>query len=122
MICFSARAPATFAALAALCAALVFSAGALAGGRSEFDRYLKENELVLPNAVDYRAFDDACAARGLLHSDNFLKDEGIKIHGSGDGRYLLRADLLRACGKECNPREGLGELLTDLAEFNISNR
>ena len=102
--------------------ALAFAAGAHARERTALDKYLDFNDLELPNAVNYGEFESACVKRGMLGLAAFLESVNVEVQGEGDGSYLLRADLLRACGDECNPREGLGEVLADIAVYRISNR
>ncbi|MGI9337159.1 MAG: hypothetical protein ACR2P4_01430 [Gammaproteobacteria bacterium] len=113
-------------------ALLTFSAALILGGcggqvasggqAGAFDEYLTANNLLLPNTIDFDDFDEACRRRGLLHSADYLESIGITIQGSGDGRYLSGKALLHACGEQCSPNEGLGDLLSDLTTYNITNR
>lgn len=93
-----------------------------AGGKNAFDDYLAAHNLVLPKTIRFDDFDDACRRRGLLKSAEYLASIGITIHGSGDGRYLSGNALRRACGGECTPAEGLGDVLADLTTYNITDR
>lgn len=95
------------------------------GGKAQagaFDKYLRANNLILPQTIRYNDFDDACRRRGLLKSTEYLTSIGITIHGNGDDRYISGNDLLKACGEQCTPAEGLGDLLSDLTTYNITNR
>ena len=108
------------AAVLVMAAALGACGGQAAGGA--FGKYLTANNLTLPNAIDYDDFDEACRRRGLLKTADYLESVGVEIQGGGSARYLRRLDILRACGEECTPKEGLGEILTDLAVYKISDR
>ena len=58
---------------------------------------------------------------GMVEVDEFLSASNIPIKGDGDGRYLLRADLLRACGESCTGDEGLAKFCGRKPSINKKN-
>lgn len=81
------------------------------GGKTHFEKSLAVRGRTLPNTVSYDDFYHTAYNMGMIEVDEFLSTNNILIKGDGDGRYLLRADLLRACGESCTGDEGLGKIL-----------
>ena len=90
--------------------------------KTHFEDSLRVRNRMLPNTIDYDDFYKTSFSMGMIGVDEFLSTNNIKIHGSGDSRYLLRADLLRACGQECTGDEGLGKILWTLTIYKQDNR
>ena len=89
------------------------SAGGDDSGRG-FLRRLEGRGLTLPEVVSFSEFAAASRGMGVTDPEGFLASMGVSVRGAAGGRWISRADLLRACGGGCNPREGLGELLIKL--------
>ena len=81
------------------------------GVKTHFEESLAVRERTLPNTIDYDDFYRTAYNMGMTEVDEFLIANNILIKGGDDGRYLLRADLLRACGDSCTGDEGLGKIL-----------
>ncbi|WOV91025.1 MAG: hypothetical protein R1F54_11030 [Candidatus Zeuxoniibacter abyssi] len=81
------------------------------GVKTHFEKSLAVRGRTLPNTVNYDDFYRTAYNMGMVEVDEFLSASNIPIKGDGDGRYLLRADLLRACGESCTGDEGLGKIL-----------
>ena len=98
--------------------------GAGAGGDGsgrEFLRELQGRGLTLPSQVSLSDFSAAARGMAITEPEAFLESVGVPVRGEGSGRWVARADLLRACGAECNRREGLGELLVKFSVVWIRN-
>ena len=99
-------------------------AGTLAGcagdagpaAASEFERMLRSEHRQLADIIGYDEFAAACRKALLLDHQEFLAAHAVTVHGSGGGRYLEGRELLAACGAQCSPEHGLGQIL---AEFLI---
>lgn len=91
------------------------SCGGGFGGAAEFHRSLEREGLALPTSVRLDEFRATCARISVTDPDALLEELAVPVRGRGDGRHLVVADLLGACGPECDPGEGLGELIRRFA-------
>lgn len=90
-------------------------AGADGGGDGGYLRALQGRGLTLPQHIPLADFNAAARGLGITEPAEFLSSMGVPVRGAGAGRWLARADLLRACGPDCSRRDGLGELLLKFA-------
>ena len=97
-------------------------AGDTAASGRGFLLELQVRGLTLPTRVPLSDFSAAALAMGVTDPEGFLKSLQTPIRGEGSFRWLARADLLRACGAECNRIEGLGELLVKLSVVWVRNK
>ena len=104
-------------ALAAALTAALSGCGGAGGDPSgrAFLRGLQDRGLTLPSQIQLDDFHAAARRLGVTDPVDFLESMGVPVRGGGGDRWLARADLLRACGPDCNRREGLGELLAKFA-------
>ncbi|MDM5147029.1 hypothetical protein NQX30_01330 [Candidatus Persebacteraceae bacterium Df01] len=72
---------------------------------------MKINNVALPNTINY---DDFAAAVSF-------EEMQVPMTEEANDRYLRHADSLKACGSDCTPNHGLGELLTSLVVRKHSN-
>ena len=104
--------------------AIALAAAALAGCAgdprpttgSAFEQMLRAERKQLAAIIDYGEFVAVCTRALLLDHQEFLAAHGVAVHGSGGGRYLEGSELLAACGEQCSPDSGFGQIL---AEFLI---
>ena len=90
--------------------------------RSSFQNALDQDDLEIIDIIFLRDLMPAAESRQIFNFDVFLEENGMVIHGEGDGRYVYGPDLVRACGPDCTPNDGLGQLLTEFVERDDQNR
>ena len=108
-----------FAAAVSGCAGGVGADGI--GGKSAFERGLESRGLEIPRLIPLRDFHRKCRDLGVTHPDGYLESVGVAVRGSGDSRWVDGRELLRACGPECDPGEGLGIILSKFIRLRIDN-
>ena len=107
-------------ALAALVAGLLLSACGM-GSRSQFQDALDQDDSEISDIIFLRDLMPAAESRQIFNFDVFLEENGMAIHGKGEDRYVYGHDLVRACGQDCSPYHGLGQLLSDFVERKDRN-
>ncbi len=105
-------------ALLAAVLPLVLAAGCApgAGGSahsSPFKKMLSSEHKKLAAIVEYDAFIEACERNLLLDHEGFVAQHGITVRGSGSAKYINGYELLNACGPDCTPAHGLGQILQE---------
>ncbi|MCY4325736.1 MAG: hypothetical protein OXC81_06910 [Betaproteobacteria bacterium] len=95
-------------------ASLIVGCAADLQATSAFQQMMHREFKKLPYVIDYAQFATAAKKSLLLDYQQFLDEHNIPVHGSGDGRYLNGPDLLAACGEQCSPDAGFGQVLARL--------
>ena len=81
----------------------------------QFLRRLEARGLTVPEVISFSDFAAKSRGLGVTDPEGFLESMKISVRGSGAGRWIARGELLRACGADCDAREGMGELLVKFA-------
>lgn len=88
--------------------------GGINAQASPFNQMLRTEDLELTKVIGLEEFKEIAIKHLVFKPVEFLKENNISIANEGNpNAYFNSYELLNVCGIDCNPNEGLGQVLRE---------